>query len=48
MNLINDLIEELKISNQYFVPSVIEEFNTLVINKLLNLSLIKICHLNNQ
>lgn len=38
MNLIDELIEELKISNSYFVPSVIEEFNTFVIHKLLNIN----------
>ena len=35
MDLINDLIDELKISNFYFIPSVIKEFNTYVSNKLL-------------
>jgi len=35
MNFINDLIDELNTSNYHFLPSVIEEFNTFVIHKLL-------------
>lgn len=38
MNFINDLIDELKTSNCYFLPSVIEEFNTFVIHKLLTIN----------
>lgn len=37
MNLINNIIDELKISNNYFVPTVIEEINTFVIHKLTNI-----------
>lgn len=34
MNSIDNIIEELKISNCYFVPSIINEINTFVIHKL--------------
>lgn len=37
MNFIDNLIDELKTSNCYFIPSVIEEFNTFVIRKLLTI-----------
>lgn len=38
MNLINNIINELEISNCYFVPSVIEEINKFVIHKLLTIN----------
>jgi hypothetical protein len=38
MNLINNIIDELKISNCHFVPSVIEEINKFVIHKLLTVN----------